>query len=84
MRLSLAFVRLPPMDEIHLLNQTLGNGCGPPSIEQWTQLCREASDEELLRLRSVAIDCLSADGGETERWSVYVGIVEGTLRERGI
>jgi hypothetical protein len=72
------------MDGIHLLKQARGSDCGPPSIEKWTQLCREASDEELLRLRLQALDCLGADGDENQRWSVYVSMVEGTLRERGI
>jgi hypothetical protein len=72
------------MDGIHVLKQTHGNECGPPSVEKWSELCREAPDEELLRLRLQALDCLCADGDENQRWSVYVGIVEGTLRERGI
>jgi hypothetical protein len=72
------------MDEIHLLKQTVGTDCGPPSIEKWTQSCLEASDEELIRLRVLALDCLCADDGENQRWSLYVGIVEGTLRERGV
>ena len=84
MRLSLAFGRLSPMDEIHRPKQELGRDCGPPSLEKWAQMCGEGSDEELIRLRVLALDCLSADGGEQQRWSVYVGIAEGTLRERGV
>jgi hypothetical protein len=72
------------MHEIHLLKQTHSADCGPPSIERWTQLCREVSDGELVRLRLQALDFLCADDAENQRWSVYVGIVEGTLRERGI
>jgi hypothetical protein len=64
--------------------QTLGEDCGPPSIEKWIQLCRESSDAEIIRLRLLALDCLSYDTPETERWTVYVGIAERSLRERGI
>jgi hypothetical protein len=72
------------MDETRHTKAEPGGECGPPSIEKWTELCREASDEELVRLRVLALDCLSADGGEQQRWSIYVSIVEGTLRERDI
>jgi hypothetical protein len=72
------------MNGIHLVNQTPGNGCSPPPIEKWAQLCRESSDAELIRLRVLALNCLCYDTSEKERWSIYVGIVEGTLRERGI
>ena len=84
MRLSLTFGRLPTMSGIHLLKQTPGSDCGPPSVEKWTQLCRQASDEELIRLRVLALDCLSTGGDENQRWSIHVSLVEGTLRERGI
>jgi hypothetical protein len=66
------------------LKQTVGEECGPPSVEKWIQLCRESSDAELIRLRLLALDCLSYDSGERERWTVYVGIAERSLRERGI
>jgi hypothetical protein len=56
----------------------------PPSIGTWATLCREASAGELRRLRILAFDCLCADGGESQRWSTYVGMVEETLRQRGV
>jgi hypothetical protein len=55
-----------------------------PPIEKWTQLCREASNKELFRLRLLALDCLGADGPENQRWSLYFAIAQEILRERGI
>ena len=69
---------------IHLPKQHLAAVLGPPSNEKWTQLCREASDEELLHLRTIALASLHVDGVANQRWSIYISLVEGTLRERGI
>jgi hypothetical protein len=66
------------------LKQTRSNDCDLPSVEKWIQLCRESSDAEIIRLRSLALESLSYDTGEKERWTVYVGIAERSLRERGI
>jgi hypothetical protein len=66
------------------LKQTRKDDRDLPSIESWIQLCRESSDAEIVRLRSSALHCLSYDTGENERWTVYVGIAERSLRERGI
>jgi hypothetical protein len=55
-----------------------------PSIETWATLCREASAGELRRLTKLAFDCLCGDGGESQRRSTYIGIVEKTLRQRGL
>jgi hypothetical protein len=56
----------------------------PPSIKMWSEMCREASDEELLRLRGMALKSLYADGGENQRWAIYVSVAQDTLRDRGI
>jgi hypothetical protein len=56
----------------------------PPSIKIWSEMCRESSDEELLRLRGMALKSLYADGGENLRWAMYVSVAQDTLRERGI
>jgi hypothetical protein len=66
------------------LNPVLRDDCGPPPIEKWTQLCREASNDELFRLRLLALDCPGADGAESQRWSLYFAIAQEILRERGI
>jgi hypothetical protein len=50
----------------------------------WSEMCREASDEELLRLRGMALKSLYADGGENQRWAIYVSVAQDTLRDRGI
>ena len=76
--------RLPRMDEQNTPKRHLGAIVGPPSIETWSQLCREASDKELPRLRLLALDCLCVDGGESQRWLTYISMVEETLRQRGI
>jgi hypothetical protein len=47
-------------------------------------MCREASDEELLRLRGMALKSLYADGGENQRWAIYVSVAQDRLRDRGI
>jgi hypothetical protein len=47
-------------------------------------MCREASDEELLRLRAMALKSLYADGGENQRWAIYVSVAQDRLRDRGI
>jgi hypothetical protein len=72
------------MDELHIPKRRLAAVVAPPSIETWGQLCREASDKELPRLRLLALDCLCADGGESQRWLTYISMVEETLRQRGI
>jgi hypothetical protein len=59
-------------------------GMIPPSIKVWSEMCREASDEELLRLRGMALKSLYADAGKNQRWAIYVSVAQGTLRERGI
>jgi hypothetical protein len=56
----------------------------PPSIKMWSEMCREASDEELLRLRGMALKSLCADGGENRRWAIYVSAAQDRLRDRGI
>jgi len=56
----------------------------PPLIKMWSEMCREASDEELLRLRGIALKSLYADGGENQRWAIYVSVAQDTLRDRGI
>jgi hypothetical protein len=56
----------------------------PPSITLWSEMCREASDEELLRLRGMALKSLYADGGETQRWAMYVSVAQDRLRDRDI
>jgi hypothetical protein len=56
----------------------------PPSIKMWSEMCREASDEELLRLRGLALKSLYADSGENQRWAIYVSVAQDTLRDRGI
>ncbi len=56
----------------------------PPPIKMWSEMCREASDEELLRLRGMALKSLYADGGENQRWAIYVSVAQDTLRDRGI
>ena len=56
----------------------------PPPIKMWSEMCREASDEELLRLRGMALKWLYADGGENQRWAIYVSVAQDTLRDRGI
>jgi hypothetical protein len=56
----------------------------PPSIKIWSEMCREASDEELLRLRGMALKSLYADAGKNQRWAIYVSVAQDTLRERGI
>jgi hypothetical protein len=56
----------------------------PPSIKMWSEMCREASDEELLRLRGIALKSLYADRGENQRWAIYVSVAQDTLRDRGI
>jgi hypothetical protein len=56
----------------------------PPSIKMWTEMCLEASDEELLRLRGMALKALYADGGENQRWGIYVSVAQDKLRDRGI
>jgi hypothetical protein len=66
------------------LKQTRREDSEVPSVESWIQLCRDSSDAEIIRLRALAFDCLSYDTGEHERWTVYVGIAERALRERGI
>jgi hypothetical protein len=56
----------------------------PPSIKMWSEMCREASDEELLRLRGMALKSLYSDGGENQRWAIYVSVAQDSLRDRGI
>jgi hypothetical protein len=56
----------------------------PPPIKIWTEMCRESSDAELLHLRTVALKSLYADGGENQRWAIYVSVAQDTLRDRGI
>jgi hypothetical protein len=72
------------MNQIHLPKQHLAAISDPPSIEKWAQLCREASDDELVHLRTMALSFLAADGVTNQRWSIYISIVEGTLREHSI
>jgi hypothetical protein len=78
------FDKLPPIDAIHLTKQHLAAVVIPPSIKIWTAMCREAPDEELLRLRSMALKSLYADGGENQRWAIYVSVAQDALRDRGI
>ena len=56
----------------------------PPSIQMWADMCREAPDEELLRLRSLALNSLNADAGQNQRWAVYVSVAQDLLRDRGV
>jgi hypothetical protein len=56
----------------------------PPTIQMWSEMCREASDEELLRLRGIALKSLYADGSENHRWAIYVSVAQDSLRDRGI
>ena len=50
----------------------------------WADMCREAPDEELLRLRSLALNSLNADAGQNQRWAVYVSVAQDLLRDRGV
>jgi hypothetical protein len=53
----------------------------PPSPEKWEKECREASDPNLRKLKSHAIEMLSVD---YQAWNVLVGIAERVMRDRGI
>ena len=46
-------------------------------------MCCFASDEELRWLKLGALECLYVDGHD-QCWSVYVSIVQETMRDRGI
>jgi hypothetical protein len=50
----------------------------------WTDMCREAPDEELVRLRTLALKFLYADSGDNQRWAIYVSVAQDFLRDRGI
>ena len=67
------------MDEIPLPKQYLSALANPLSIEMWRKMCRNASDEDLRRLRLGALESLHADGDQ--QWSVYVSIVEESVLE---
>ena len=71
------------MVEIHLRKQDLSTLANPLSIEMWKEMCRFASDEELRRLKLGALESLHIDGHD-QHWSVYVSIVQETMRDRGI
>ena len=71
------------MDEL-LPRQHLSAVQDPPPLDEWRNLCREASDEDLRRLQQIAIASLHADFPMEQRWAIYVSFAEETMRERGV
>jgi hypothetical protein len=70
------------MDEM-LPRQHLAAIVEPPPLEVWRERCRNATDDELRRLRIQALDSLRADGMD-QRWSIYVSFAQETMQVRGI
>lgn len=56
----------------------------PPNFEEWKKAVRNASDEELYKLQSLAHMSLRGDANNNQRWSPYIGVVEGEMRDRKI
>jgi len=72
------------MDSVELPRQHLTPISEPPNLEEWKEQVRKATNDELGRLQQQAHLGLRGDGGNSQRWGIYISWVEGEMRDRGI